>query len=81
LVTVNFMSEVFMSENKRLQMDVSIKTFESLKKLKESTGASSYGDVTARAYKLYEYVCKQVEEDNEIIIRKKDGTEFKVEFL
>ncbi|PSB77902.1 hypothetical protein [Photobacterium damselae] len=70
-----------MSKAKRLQFDISDSSFERLKKLKNDTGASSYGEVTNKAYKIYEFINTAINDDKQVIIRDKDGKEVFVEFL
>ena len=70
-----------MTTVKRLQIDVSMQSFERLKNLKEQTGASSYAEVTNKSYKMYEYFMNAIQNNKEIVLKSSDGTETKVEFL
>lgn len=70
-----------MTASKRLQFDISGPSFEKLKKLKEETDASSYGEVTSRAYKIYDYIHSAMGEGKQFIVRDKDGNETIVEFV
>ena len=70
-----------MATVKRLQMDISMQSFDRLKELKEKTGASSYAEVTNKSYKMYEYFMNAILENKEIVLKSSDGTETKVEFL
>ncbi|WP_318476538.1 hypothetical protein [Photobacterium leiognathi] len=70
-----------MSKAKRLQFDISEPSFERLKKLKEDTSASSYGEVTNKAYKIYEFINNAIADGKQVIVRDEDGKEVFVEFL
>lgn len=67
--------------SKRVQFDISDASFERLKKLKEDTGASSYGDVTNKSYKIYEFINKAIDQNKKIIVRDENGDESVIEFL
>lgn len=70
-----------MATVKRLQIDISEQSFERLKKLKDTSEATSYAEVTNKAYKVYEFFLNALNEEKEIILVAKDGSETKVEFL
>lgn len=56
-----------MSNVKRLQIDISEKSFERLKALKEKSDASSYAEVTNKAYRVYDFLlmlCEMVRTSN-----------------
>lgn len=66
---------------KRLQIDISEEAFTRLKALKEKTDSSSYGDVTSKAYRLYEYLLKAESEDKRIITVDAKGVETEIKLL
>ncbi|EAM2843491.1 hypothetical protein OA44_23515 [Enterobacter cloacae] len=66
---------------KRLQIDISEQSFERLKRLKENSEASSYAEVTNKAYRVYEFFIDALQQGNEIKLVDKDGNEKIVEFL
>lgn len=70
-----------MATVKRLQIDISEQSFERLKKLKDTSEAASYAEVTNKAYKVYEYFLNALHEEKTIMLIAKDGSETKVEFL
>ncbi|QLK63927.1 hypothetical protein GE278_24330 (plasmid) [Enterobacteriaceae bacterium Kacie_13] len=70
-----------MATVKRLQIDISEQSFERLKKLKDNSDASSYAEVTNKAYRVYEFFVEAVQQGKEIKLVDKDGNETKVEFL
>jgi len=66
---------------KRLQIDISAEGFERLKSLKEKTEASSYADVTCKAYRLYEYILKAIEEGNQVVTMDVNGVQTEIKLL
>ncbi|EDP0617335.1 MULTISPECIES: hypothetical protein [Enterobacteriaceae] len=70
-----------MATVKRLQIDISEQSFERLKRLKENSDASSYAEVTNKAYRVYEFFIDALQQGNEIKLVDKDGNEKIVEFL
>ncbi|MFJ5451397.1 MULTISPECIES: hypothetical protein [Pectobacterium] len=70
-----------MATVKRLQIDISEQSFERLKRLKENSEASSYAEVTNKAYRVYEFFIDALQQGNEIKLVDKDGNEKIVEFL
>lgn len=66
---------------KRLQIDVSESSFERLKSLKERTEASSYAEVTSKAYRLYDFFVSAQLEGKEIKLIDPKGQETVIEFL
>lgn len=70
-----------MATVKRLQIDISEQSFERLKRLKENSEASSYAEVTNKAYRVYEFFIDALRQGNEIKLVDKDGNEKIVEFL
>lgn len=60
---------------KHLQIDIGLRSFERLERLKASTEVSKYGDVIADALRLYEAIVEDVLEGHEVLTRKSDGTE------
>ncbi|HHF8267393.1 TPA: hypothetical protein ACPT6S_005801 [Klebsiella pneumoniae] len=70
-----------MATVKRLQIDISEQSFERLKRIKESSDASSYAEVTNKAYRVYEFFVDAINEGKEIKLIDKDGNETTVEFL
>ncbi|EKS6306115.1 hypothetical protein [Enterobacter cloacae] len=70
-----------MATMKRLQIDISEQSFERLKRLKENSEASSYAEVTNKAYRVYEFFIDALQQGNEIKLVDKDGNEKIVEFL
>lgn len=70
-----------MATVKRLQIDISEQSFERLKKLKEISEASSYAEVTNKAYRVYEFFVEAQQEGCSIKIVDKAGNEKIVTFL
>jgi len=70
-----------MATVKRLQIDISEQSFDRLKRLKENSEASSYAEVTNKAYRVYEFFIDALRQGNEIKLIDKDGNEKTVEFL
>lgn len=70
-----------MATVKRLQIDISEQSFERLKRLKENSEASSYAEVTNKAYRVYDFFIDALNEGKEVKLVNKDGSEVKVEFL
>jgi len=70
-----------MATVKRLQIDISEQSFERLKRLKENSEASSYAEVTNKAYRVYEFFIDALQQGNEIKLVDKEGNEKIVEFL
>lgn len=70
-----------MATVKRLQIDISEQSFERLKRLKENSDASSYAEVTNKAYRVYEFFVDALSQGKEIKLVDKDGNETTVEFL
>lgn len=70
-----------MATVKRLQIDISEQSFERLKRLKENSDASSYAEVTNKAYRVYEFFVEALNQGKEIKLVDKDGNETTVEFL
>lgn len=66
---------------KRLQIDISQDSFERLKELKEKTEASSYADVTSKAYKLYEFFLKAEQENKKITMTDAEGNLVEIKLL
>lgn len=64
-----------MATVKRLQIDISEQSFERLKRLKENSDASSYAEVTNKAYRVYEFFIDALQQGNEIKLVDKDGNE------
>lgn len=67
--------------SKRLQIDISLESFERLKNLKDKTDSSSYADVTQKAFKVLEYFNKQVTSGNTIQVVDSNGTVTIVEII
>ena len=70
-----------MSKTKRLQFDLSETSCERLNKLKKDTNSSSYGEVTNKAYKIYEFINNAMTDGKQVIVRDKDGKETFIELL
>lgn len=66
---------------KRLQIDISVESFDRLKDLKDKTGSASYADVTQKAFKVLEYFSKQVANGNTIQIVDNNGVTTQIELL
>jgi hypothetical protein len=54
-------------------MELSEKSLQRLKALKEKTEASSYAEVTKNAYRLYEKMIEYRENDISFCLKDKDG--------
>jgi len=54
-------------------MDLSPRSWERLKKLKDLSEASSYADVMKEALKLYEFLLIQEENGTEFFLKKKEA--------
>jgi hypothetical protein len=57
----------------RVQMDLSDRSWERLKKLKHLSEATHYADVMKEALKLYEFLMLEDEQGSEFFVRRKDG--------
>jgi hypothetical protein len=57
----------------RVQMDLSARSWERLKKLKDLSEATCYADVMKEALKLYEFLILEDEQGTEFLVRRKDG--------
>lgn len=57
----------------RVQMELPQLSLDRLKKLREKTEASSYAEVTKRAYQIYESLVEYAENGVTFSIRDKDG--------
>lgn len=66
---------------KRLQIDISESSFDRLKSLKEKTDASSYAEVTNKAYRIYDFFVNALLEGKEIKLIDAKGNETLIEFL
>lgn len=66
---------------KRLQIDITEKSFNRLKKLKEKSDATSYADVTNKAYRVYDFFIDAINDGKEVKLTDKNGNETIVEFL
>jgi hypothetical protein len=60
-------------ETTRVQMELSEKSIQRLKNLKDKTEASSYAEVTKNAYRLYEKLIEQSEEGSVFCVKDKVG--------
>jgi IS1 family transposase len=60
-------------ETTRVQMELSEKSLQRLKALKEKTEASSYAEVTKNAYRIYEKMIEYRENDISFCLKDKDG--------
>jgi IS1 family transposase len=61
-------------ETKHVQIDLGVRSYERLARLKDLTEAGSYSEVFSDALRLYEAVVNDVTQGNEILVREKDGT-------
>jgi hypothetical protein len=61
-------------ETKHVQIDLGVRSYERLARLKDLTEAGSYSEVFSDALRLYEAVVNDVAQGNEILVREKDGT-------
>lgn len=66
---------------KRLQIDITENSFNRLKKLKEKSDATSYADVTNKAYRVYDFFIDAINDGKEVKLTDKNGNETIVEFL
>lgn len=66
---------------KRLQIDISENSFERLKSLKDKSDASSYAEVTNKAYRVYDFFVNAQIEGKEIKLIDAKGHETLIEFL
>lgn len=62
-------------------MELSEKSINRLKSLKEKTEAVSYAEVTKNAYRLYERMIDIKENGNTILIKDKDGNIVELEIF
>jgi IS1 family transposase len=60
-------------ETTRVQMELTEKSLQRLKNLKEKTEASSYAEVTKNAYRLYERLIEISEEGITFCLKDKEG--------
>lgn len=70
-----------MSNVKRLQIDISEKSFERLKSLKEKSDASSYAEVTNKAYRVYDFFVDALRDGKDVKLIDAKGNETLVEFI
>jgi IS1 family transposase len=61
-------------ESKHVQIDLGMRSYERLARLKEMTEAGSYSEVFSDALSRYEAVVNDVRQGNQILVREKDGT-------
>jgi IS1 family transposase len=61
-------------ETKHVQIDLGVRSYERLARLKDLTEAGSYSEVFSDALRLYEAVVNDVTQGSEILVREKDGT-------
>ena len=61
-------------ETRHVQIDLGVRSYERLARLKDLTEAGSYSEVFSDALRLYEAVVDDVSQGNEILVREKDGT-------
>lgn len=66
---------------KRLQIDIALSSFERLTRLKESTEAASFAEVTSRAYRVLEFMKDATDNGKKIVLRSPNGEETIVEFI
>lgn len=57
----------------RVQMELTEKSLQRLKKLKDKTESSSYAEVTKNAYRLYEKLIEQSEQGCTFCVKDKNG--------
>ena len=55
---------------KRVQLDLPPRSFERLNALRAKTEASSYAEVIRNALQLYEALIQEVDEGNEVFVRR-----------
>ena len=70
-----------MSNVKRLQIDISESSFERLKSLKEKSDASSYTEVTNKAYRVYDFFVNAQRDGKDVKLIDANGNETLVEFI
>lgn len=58
----------------RVQLDLPPKSMARLNALKEATEAGSNAEVIRNALRLYEAMIKEVQDGNEFMVRRPDGT-------
>lgn len=58
----------------RVQLDLPPRSMERLSAMKEKTEASSYAEVIRRALQVYEDLVNSVNEGEDFLIRKRDGS-------
>lgn len=68
-------------KSKRLQIDISEESFNRLKELKEKSESSSYGEVTSKAYKLYEFLLEAEQENKKITMTDVNGNQIEIKLL
>lgn len=68
-------------KKKRLQIDLSEESFARLEALKEKSEASSYGEVTSKAFKLYEFLIDALNEEKKIFMTDANGKSVEVTFI
>jgi IS1 family transposase len=61
-------------ETKHVQIDLGVRSYDRLTRLKDLTEAGSYSEVFSDALRLYEAVVNDMSQGNEILVREKDGT-------
>lgn len=59
--------------NKRVQMDLSERSFDRLKKLKKEVDAASYSEVLRDALQLYEFFVLKDQEKKRFFVETEDG--------
>lgn len=59
----------------RLQLVLPERSIERLEAIKEATEATSYAEVLRHSLRIYEGLLAERDEGNELVIRRKDGTE------
>lgn len=68
-------------KTKRLQIDISEDSFTRLKDLKKKSDSSSYGDVTSKAYKLYEFLLNAERDNKKIMMTDANGNQVEVKLI
>jgi hypothetical protein len=66
---------------KRIQIDITEKSFARLCELKQKTDSSSYGDVTQKAYKVLEYFQNAKDAGKTIQVISADGSITEIELV
>jgi len=59
-------------QTRRVQLEMTMKAWDRLNKIKDTTEASSYADVIKEALRLYEFMIQEDDKGGEFVIRRGD---------